>query len=69
VHHQQHRRQRHSRLQGGDQDQRGRRRVPRHEAQVTIGMNLILGVVGQGCQMVYFHTRNPNLGKFWIVLQ
>jgi hypothetical protein len=20
---------------------------------------------GQGCQMVYFQTQNPNLGKFW----
>jgi hypothetical protein len=23
----------------------------------------------QGCQMVYFQTENPNLGKFWRVLQ
>jgi hypothetical protein len=23
----------------------------------------------QGCQMVYFQTQNPNLGKFWSVLQ
>jgi hypothetical protein len=23
----------------------------------------------QGCQMVYFQTKNPNLGKFWSVLQ
>jgi hypothetical protein len=23
----------------------------------------------QGCQMVYFQTKNPNLGKFWRVLQ
>jgi hypothetical protein len=22
-----------------------------------------------GCQMVYFQTKNPNLGKFWRVLQ
>jgi hypothetical protein len=21
--------------------------------------------VEQGCQMVYFQTKNPNLGKFW----
>jgi hypothetical protein len=21
----------------------------------------------QGCQMVYFQTKNPNLGKFWRV--
>jgi hypothetical protein len=23
----------------------------------------------QGCQMVYFQTKNPSLGKFWRVLQ
>jgi hypothetical protein len=23
----------------------------------------------QGCQMVCFKTKNPNLGKFWKVLQ
>jgi hypothetical protein len=23
----------------------------------------------QGCQMVYFQTKNSNLGKFWRVLQ
>jgi hypothetical protein len=23
----------------------------------------------QGCQMVYFQTKNPKLGKFWRVLQ
>jgi hypothetical protein len=23
----------------------------------------------QGCQMVYFQTKNPNLGNFWRVLQ
>jgi hypothetical protein len=23
----------------------------------------------QGCQMVYFQTKNPHLGKFWRVLQ
>jgi hypothetical protein len=23
----------------------------------------------QGCQVVYFQTKNPNLGKFWRVLQ
>jgi hypothetical protein len=25
--------------------------------------------VYQGCQMVCFQTKNPNLGKFWIVMQ
>jgi hypothetical protein len=24
---------------------------------------------GQGCQMAYFQTQNPNLNKFWRVLQ
>jgi hypothetical protein len=24
---------------------------------------------GQGCQMAYFQTKNPNLGKFWRLLQ
>jgi hypothetical protein len=23
----------------------------------------------QGCQMVYFQTKNPNLGKFWRALE
>jgi hypothetical protein len=23
----------------------------------------------QGCQMVYFQTKNPNLGKFWMALE
>jgi hypothetical protein len=26
-------------------------------------------VVRQGCQMVYFHTKNPSLGIFWRVLE
>jgi hypothetical protein len=21
----------------------------------------------QGCQMAYFQTKNPNLGKFWMI--
>jgi hypothetical protein len=25
--------------------------------------------LSQGCQMVYFQTKNPTLGKFWSVLQ
>jgi hypothetical protein len=25
--------------------------------------------VAQGCQMVYFQTENPNLGKFWRALE
>jgi hypothetical protein len=27
------------------------------------------GNTNQGCQMVCFQTKNPNLGKFWSVLQ
>jgi hypothetical protein len=27
------------------------------------------GHIDQGCQMVCFQTKNPNLGKFWRVLQ
>jgi hypothetical protein len=27
------------------------------------------GMAGQGCQMVYFRTKNTNLGKFWRILQ
>jgi hypothetical protein len=26
-------------------------------------------ILDQGCQMVCFQTKNPNLGKFWRVLQ
>jgi hypothetical protein len=26
-------------------------------------------LVRQGCQMVYFQTKNPNLGKFWRALE
>jgi hypothetical protein len=25
--------------------------------------------VHQGCQMVFFQTKNPNLGKFWRALE
>jgi hypothetical protein len=25
--------------------------------------------LNQGCQIVYFQTKNPKLGKFWRVLQ
>jgi hypothetical protein len=27
------------------------------------------GAADQGCQMVYFQTKNPILGNFWRVLQ
>jgi hypothetical protein len=23
----------------------------------------------QGCQIIYFQTKNPNLGKFWMALE
>jgi hypothetical protein len=32
-------------------------------------VSLLLHYPFQGCQMVYFQTRNHNLGKFWRVLQ
>jgi hypothetical protein len=28
-----------------------------------------VSICPQGCQMVYFQTKNPNLGKFWRVFQ
>jgi hypothetical protein len=28
-----------------------------------------LGYLLQGCQMIHFQTKSPNLGKFWSVLQ
>jgi hypothetical protein len=30
---------------------------------------LMHGTSVQGCQMAYFQTINPNIGKFWRVLQ
>jgi hypothetical protein len=27
------------------------------------------GLPQQGCQMVYFQTKNPDLGKFWRALE
>jgi hypothetical protein len=30
---------------------------------------VLLDGCGQGCQIVYFQTKNPNLGKFWRVFQ
>jgi hypothetical protein len=32
-------------------------------------LTFLLPYIHQGCQVVYFHTKNPNLGKFWRVLQ
>jgi hypothetical protein len=31
--------------------------------------SLIKAFLDQGCQMVYFQTKNPNLGKFWMALK
>jgi hypothetical protein len=28
-----------------------------------------LSAANQGCHMVYFQTKNPNLGKFWRALK
>jgi hypothetical protein len=38
---------------------------------LNIGISMGLGNTKshQGCQMVFFQTKNPNLGKFWRVLQ
>jgi hypothetical protein len=30
---------------------------------------ILAGGLAQGCQMVYFHTKNPNLGIFWRALE
>jgi hypothetical protein len=32
-------------------------------------VQLTIGTCAQGCQMVCFQTKKPNLGKFWRVLQ
>jgi hypothetical protein len=37
--------------------------------QVFCSWFLCASAMGQGCQMVYFQTKSPNLGKFWRVLQ
>jgi hypothetical protein len=29
----------------------------------------VISISVQGCQMVYFQTKNPNLGKFWRALE
>jgi hypothetical protein len=46
-------------------------RVEKNEFQLFIGANLFffIGAVRQGCQMVCFQTKNPNLGKFWSALE
>jgi hypothetical protein len=38
----------------------------------VIGMPVLYWIIqfgNQGCQMVLFQTRNPNLGKFWRALE
>jgi hypothetical protein len=51
-----------------------RRAVQQHvhrrpvRVSATAERNSVLPV-SQCCQMAYFQTKNPNLGKFWKVLQ
>jgi hypothetical protein len=35
----------------------------------SFGIISRFAMVYQGCQMVYFQTKNPNLGKFWRALE
>jgi hypothetical protein len=37
------------------------------EWKVNCAKNKTSRFLDQGCQMVYFNTQNPNLGKFWRV--
>jgi hypothetical protein len=39
------------------------------EKNVALVNRALSFLVAQGCQMVCFQTKNPNLGKFWWVLQ
>jgi hypothetical protein len=34
----------------------------------VIYVPLLIPSVDQGCQMVYFQAKNPNLGKFWMAI-
>jgi hypothetical protein len=38
-------------------------------AKISEKWKLFIICVEHGCQMVYFQTKNPNLGKFWSALQ
>jgi hypothetical protein len=44
-----------------------------NERNISFGfyrsLQLLETINNQGCQMVCFQTKNPNLGKFWRVLQ
>jgi hypothetical protein len=50
----------------------GRERVHTYteslKKQTHAAMSYLLLTGEQGCQMVCFQTKNPNLGKFWRVL-
>jgi hypothetical protein len=43
--------------------------MPKHATlhKPNVGFNFLskIGDLDQGCQMVHFQTKNPNLGKFW----
>jgi hypothetical protein len=36
---------------------------------VKVRVPFFISPLGQGCQMVCFRTKNPNLGKFWRALE
>jgi hypothetical protein len=40
-----------------------------HVANCKTCFTLLTVSMGQGCQMVYFQTQNPNFGKFWRALE
>jgi hypothetical protein len=45
--------------------QTGRGVLDEKTAKVEDVRGRCLGTEAQGCQMVYFQSKNPNLGKFW----
>jgi hypothetical protein len=38
-------------------------------AKHFMNISKLLQPLNQGCQMAFYQTRNPNLGKFWRALQ
>jgi hypothetical protein len=56
-----------SRLQLDDTQGQGCHWVPYSSSLQTVSPRWL--PLYQGCQMVYFQTKNPNLGKFWSALQ